>query len=83
MRASGKTSQSHGLRVLPLRRNHKVDDFDDNSIPMVVSVIENFKHCHLVLSIVTKCRDDMVLDDGLKALEPLTLKIILDLIFNC
>lgn len=50
---------------------------------MVVSVIENFKHCHLVLSIVTKCRDDVVLDDGLKALELLTLKIILDLIFNC
>ncbi|XP_022889634.1 uncharacterized protein LOC111405124 isoform X2 [Olea europaea var. sylvestris] len=63
-------------RPFPPRVTPEVVDLEDDSIPPVASIIEDFERCHLVPSIVGKYRGDVEFDEGMKALELLTLKTL-------
>lgn len=57
----------------------EVVDLEHDFVPPMALVIKDFERCHLISSIVAKYKSDVGFNEGMKALELLTLNIILDL----
>ncbi|XP_022851483.1 uncharacterized protein LOC111373208 [Olea europaea var. sylvestris] len=70
-----QSQRSPTCRVTP-RAPSEVVDLEDDITSMVALIIEEFERCHLVPSLVTKYREDVELDEGVKALELFTTKVL-------